>query len=98
MQNIKNGRLLTRIFCSLLINSLVGITSMWISTDDNAIADNISSQMKQSANDTHFPITSFDYLSLKQKYLELADCSFFQIEPHHLADMGDNLDRELAKS
>jgi hypothetical protein len=38
----KLGRLLAQFFCSLLINSPLGINSQWINTDDNKIADNIS--------------------------------------------------------
>ncbi len=38
----KLGRLQLRFFCSLLINSLLGINSQWISTYDNKMADNIS--------------------------------------------------------
>jgi hypothetical protein len=36
------GRLLARFFCSLLIDSPLGINSQWISTLQNAIADDIS--------------------------------------------------------
>jgi hypothetical protein len=38
----KLGRLLAQFFCSLLIDSPLGINSQWISTDDNKIADDIS--------------------------------------------------------
>ena len=38
----KLGRLLARFFCSLLINSPLGINSQWISTDENFIVDDIS--------------------------------------------------------
>jgi hypothetical protein len=38
----KVGHLLARFFFSLMINSLLGINSKWISTDDKKIADNIS--------------------------------------------------------
>ena len=38
----KIGRCLARFFCSLLINSPLGINSQWISTIANEIADNIS--------------------------------------------------------
>jgi hypothetical protein len=33
--------LLAHFFCSLLINSPLGINSQWISTDDNKIANDI---------------------------------------------------------
>jgi hypothetical protein len=38
----KIGQMLACFFCSLLINSPLGINSQWISTIDNKIADNIS--------------------------------------------------------
>ncbi len=38
----KVGHLLAWFFCSLMINSPLGINSKWISTDDNKIADDIS--------------------------------------------------------
>ncbi len=41
-RNSKLGRLLAQFFCSLLINSPLGINSQWISTDNIKIADNIS--------------------------------------------------------
>jgi hypothetical protein len=77
----KIGRRLARFFCSLLINSPLGINSQWISTVANEIADDISRLKKllqQQSNDSH---ASFDYLSLKQRYPALSHCSFFQIEP-----------------
>jgi hypothetical protein len=62
-RKLKLGRLLVRFFCSLLINSPLGINSWWISisTDDNKIADNISQIKKTSSNTLH----SFDYSSLR---------------------------------
>jgi hypothetical protein len=74
---LKLGRLLTWFFCSLLINSPLGIDSQWISTDENTIADNISAIKKTLSNSLH----SFDYSSLRQMYPELTHCSFFQIQP-----------------
>ncbi len=72
------GCLLARFFCSLLINSPLGINSQWISTDDNKIANNISCLKKQSdTNSAPF----FNYTTLKQTYPELNHCSFFQIQP-----------------
>ena len=38
----KLGQILACFFCSLLINSPLGINSQWISSDENFIADNIS--------------------------------------------------------
>jgi hypothetical protein len=65
-------------FCSLLIKLPLGINSQWISTIDNKIADNISRLKKQSDNNSS-PV--FNYNILKQTYLELRHCSFFQIQP-----------------
>ena len=75
------GRLLARVFCSLLINSPVGITSKWISTHDNYIADDISRQKRISSS----PIATFDYSSLQQKYPELKTCFFFHFSPDLLS-------------
>ncbi len=72
----KLGRLLAQFFCSLLINSPLGIDSQWISTDDNKIADNIS-QTKKALSNTLY---SFDYSSLRQMHPELSHCTFFQIQ------------------
>lgn len=75
------GRLLARVFCSLLINSPVGITSKWISTHDNVIADDISRQKRNSQS----LVATFDYSSLQQKYPELSNCSFFHFSPELLS-------------
>jgi hypothetical protein len=75
------GRLLARVFCSLMINSPVGITSKWISTHDNEIADDISRQKRNSPSS----IASFDYASLQQKYPELTNCAFFHFSPDLLS-------------
>jgi hypothetical protein len=77
----KLGRLLARFFCSLLIDSPLGINSQWISTIDNFIADDISRLKKLLGLDSH---SSFDYSTLQQKYPELKHCSFFQIQPELL--------------
>ncbi len=54
------GRLLARFFCSLLINSPLGINSQWISTLHNFIADDISCAKTASSEYSHsYP--SFDY-------------------------------------
>jgi hypothetical protein len=65
-------------FCSLLINSPLGINSQWISTIDDKIADDISRLKKQSDKNSS---PAFDYTILKQTYPELRKCSFFQIQP-----------------
>jgi hypothetical protein len=72
------GRLLARFFCSLLINSPLGINSQWISTSNNKIADDIS-RLKKHSDTNSAP--NFDYATLKQTYPELNHCSFFQIQP-----------------
>jgi hypothetical protein len=64
----KIGCRLARFFCSLLIDSPLGINSQWISTVANEIADDISRLKKllqQQSNNSH---VLFDYLSLKQRY------------------------------
>jgi hypothetical protein len=71
------GRLLARFFCSLLINSPLGINAQWINMVDNVIADNISRVKKESNINRS---VSFDYTTLKQTYPELSHCSFFQIQ------------------
>jgi len=63
------GRLLARFFCSLMINSPLGINSKWISTDDNKIADDISRIKRESAAEDSPPF--FDYSTLTQMYPEL---------------------------
>ncbi len=73
----KNGWMFARFFCSLLINSPVGINSQWNSRINNKIADNISCLKKQSDNNSS---PAFDYTILKQTYPELRHCSFFQIQ------------------
>jgi hypothetical protein len=77
----KIGRMLARFFCSLLINSPLGINSQWISTINNKIADDISCLKKQSDNNSS---PAFDYTILKQMYPELRHCSFFQIQPEFI--------------
>jgi hypothetical protein len=80
-QKSRIGRLLACFFCSLLINSPLVINSHWISTLDNAIADDISCAKTAASKNTNSH-TSFDYSSLQQKYLELSHCcSFFQPAP-----------------
>jgi hypothetical protein len=74
----KIGRMLSHFFCSLLINSPLGINSQLISTIDNEITDNISCLKKQSDIDSS---PAFDYTILKQMYPELRHFSFFQIQP-----------------
>jgi hypothetical protein len=73
----KIGRMLAHFFCSLLINSPLGINSRWISTINNKIADDISRLKKHSDNNSS---PAFDYTILKQTYPKLRHC-FFQIQP-----------------
>jgi hypothetical protein len=75
----KVSRLLARFFCSLMINSLLGINSKWISTDDNKIVDDISRIKRESATEDSPPF--FDYSTLTQMYPELIHCSSFMIQP-----------------
>jgi len=76
----KVGRLLSRFFCSLMINLPLGINSKWISTDDNKIADNISHIRRESVIEEDSP-PFFDYSTLTQMYPELIHCSSFMIQP-----------------
>ncbi len=75
-QKSKLGRLLAHFFCLLLINLPLCINSQWISTSDNAIADDIY-HAKTDLKYTHDSHPSFDYLTPQQKYPELRRCSFF---------------------
>jgi hypothetical protein len=75
----KIGQMLACFFCSLLINSPLGINSQWISTIDNKIADKITCLKKQSGDNNSS--SAFDYTILKQRYPELRHCSFFRIQP-----------------
>ncbi len=72
------GQLLAQFFCSLLINLPLDVNSQWISTIPNKITDNIPCAKKESININDSP-PSFDYTTLKQKYLELIHCSFFRM-------------------
>jgi hypothetical protein len=70
--------MLARLFCSLFIDSPLGINLQWISTINNKIANDISHLKKHSGNNSS-PV--FDYTILKQMDPELRHCSFFQIQP-----------------
>jgi hypothetical protein len=59
----KVGRLLACFFCLLMLNSLLGINSKWISTDDNKIADDISCIKKESANEDSPPFFYYSTLT-----------------------------------
>jgi hypothetical protein len=72
------GQRLARFFCSLLINSPLGINSKWIGTNENTIADKIS--CLKSLFDEHSQPT-YDYSNLQQTFPELKHCSFFQPKP-----------------
>jgi hypothetical protein len=74
----KIAQLLARFFCSLVMNSPLGINSKWISTHENTIADEIS-RMKDSL-DEHSQLT-FDYSTLQQNFPQLRQCNFFQLKP-----------------
>ena len=66
------GKALGSLFCTMLIDSPLGVNAKWISTSVNVIADNISRVKKDS------PDSNFDYLSLKLKYPQLRDCRLLQ--------------------
>jgi hypothetical protein len=85
-KRLRVGRLLARFFCSLLINSPLGINAQWISTVDNVIADIISRLKKASNIDLSL---YFNYTTLKQTYPELSHCSFFQIRPELISLIWD---------
>ncbi len=72
--------LLAHFFCSLLLNSPLGINSQWIGMLHNAIADDISCAKTAASEYTHSH-PSFDYSSLQQKYPQLSHCSFFRPAP-----------------
>jgi hypothetical protein len=79
-QKSRIGRLLACFFCSLLTNSPLGINSQWISMQEHAIADDISHAKIAVSKNTNLH-TSFEYISLQQKYPKLSHCSFFQPVP-----------------
>ena len=72
------GQRLARFFCSLLINSSLGINSKWISTHENTIADEISCM--KLLLDACSQLT-YDYYMLQQTFPALNHCSFFQLKP-----------------
>ncbi len=78
--------MIARFFCSLLISLPLGINSQWISTINNKITDDISCLKEQSDNNSS---PAFDYTILKQTYLELRHCSFFQIHPELISLIWD---------
>ncbi len=82
------GHLLAHFFCSLLINSPLGINSQWISMLHNAITDDISCA-KTAASENTQSHPSFNYSSLQQKYPELSHCSFFQPAPELISLLWD---------
>jgi hypothetical protein len=82
------GRLLARFFCSLLINSPLGVNSQWISTTLNTIADEISRE-KENMNNDNSPHSSFDYSTLQQRFPQLNHCRFFQPSPNLISLIWD---------
>jgi hypothetical protein len=73
------GRALARFFCGLLIESNVGVNAKWISTTENAIADEISRLKVDSSTNTHLPsFNTFDFSTLQQKFPVLNHFRFFQ--------------------
>jgi hypothetical protein len=76
------GQALARIFCSLLINSRVGVNAKWISMLKNKIADDIS-RFKV----TYLPCSAphYDFSQLKQDHKEIKACCFFHPSPKLLS-------------
>ena len=74
----ETGRALGRFFCSLLMNSKLGINSKWLSTHENFIADDISRLKKllleQNPTSQH---PAIDYSIHFQKYPQLKTCKRF---------------------
>ena len=83
----KLGRLLARFFCSLLINSPLGVNSQWICTSANVIADDISREKALQKTANSHP--SFDYSTLQQRYPQLTHCRFFQPSPELISLIWD---------
>jgi hypothetical protein len=92
----KVGRLLARFFCSLMINSPLGINSKWISTDDNKIANDISCIKRESVNEDSPPF--FDYSTLTQVPGADSLLLLHDTARANLAYMGNRIDREVAMS
>ncbi len=70
------GQALARLFRRLMIGWNVGITCLWISTEDNVITDKISRLKSASTNNpTATPL--YDYSKLQKNYKELKACTFF---------------------
>ena len=64
------GRALGRLLCALLINNPVGLSTDWVSTHDNKIADQIS-RLKSETDSLSF------FISLIQSYPQLRGCRRF---------------------
>ena len=79
------GRALARFFCGLMIDSPLGVTSIWISTHKNEVSDRIS-RLKKSKLPTS-PFFSIDYKNLQQNYPELKTCRFFAPSPELLSSL-----------
>ncbi len=65
----KVGRLLARFFCSLMVNSPLGINSKWISTDDNKIVDDISHIKRESVHEDSPPFFDQDTARANLAYM-----------------------------
>jgi hypothetical protein len=84
------GQTLTRLFCGLMIGSNVGINSLWISTKDNVIADEIS-RLKSASTNNPTATPTYDYSKLQQNYEELKACTFFHLSQELLSVIWDIL-------
>ena len=67
----KWGRALSRIQCALMINNPVGITSNYINTLDNVIADRLSRILREN-------LIPFEFEKLSQEFPELRRCRRFR--------------------
>ena len=65
------GRALSRIQCALMINNPVGITSGYINTLDNVIADRISRILREK-------LIPLEFHKLSQEFPALQHCRRFQ--------------------
>ena len=79
------GRLLSKFFCYILMDSPLGINAKWIDTKENELADEISRFKKQhiTPRTSYHPSVhyNYDYTSLKQRYPSLNHCRFFRMSP-----------------
>jgi hypothetical protein len=97
-QKSRIGRLLACFFCSLLINSPLGINSQCISMLDNAIADDIS--CAKTAASKKYQLTHLFQLFIPPTEVPGAESLLFlpASTRANLSHIGDCVDREVAMS